>query len=314
MEMFTGMSHETHGRLQWALGLESDKQHQLCDLFLKSEDQWSAKRLAGALKRLLGADEATEFKPSQVRQELEIGLKTHADQASFENWCHVLGEDPTCILAQALGGRITRLMPKHWAALKKDVMAIEEKAYESGRQDSEADLKRFLDTDNSLCFKLERRTDSGKILLGYAFGGPIEAFSVDGPGSERMNGKNNSFYTANITLHEDARRCGGGSRLKLAQAKAAAAEKNMLGEPRYHFVTGRNRVGHTAEIGHINKKLAAYEVEVFENQYGDEKAQALYYRIPLQHPALSRREELKSPSKIEWASSVHAPLGLESER
>ena len=137
-------------------------------------------------------------------------------------------------------------------------MAIETKAYEAGRQDSEDDLKKFLHTEGSLCFKLERRTDTGKTLLGYAFGGPIESFSVAGPGSEVMNGKHNSFYTANITLHEDARHCGGGSRLKLAQVKAAASEKNLLGESP-SFVTGRNRVGHM-KIGHISK-LAAYEVE-----------------------------------------------------
>ena len=87
-----------------------------------------------------------------------------------------------------------------------------------------------------------------------------------------------------------------------------------MGEARYHFATGRNRVGHTAEIGHINQKLGAYEVEVFQNQYGDEKAEALYYRIPLQHPVLTRRAPLTQAARLEWASAIHAPLGLESEQ
>ena len=312
MTHFRAMASAPHGRLQWALDLGPKSQRQLCDLVIKSQGQWSAKRLASALKALLGADDAVDYKPSKVITAMQAGLENEGQ--GFDAWHDRLGEDPTHLLAQALGSRITRLQPAHWSSLKKDIMAIETKAYEAGRQDSEDDLKKFLHTEGSLCFKLERRTDTGKTLLGYAFGGPIESFSVAGPGSEVMNGKHNSFYTANITLHEDARHCGGGSRLKLAQVKAAASEKNLIGESRYHFVTGRNRVGHTAEIGHINKKLAAYEVEVFDNQYGDEKAQALYYRIPLQHPVLSRRAEQVASKTIEWASAVHAPLGLQPDR
>ena len=159
---FEGMALQPQARLAWALSLEAAPHHQVCDLVLKREGQWPAKRLAQGIKNLLGADDASDYKPSNIRTALEKGLDNHE---GFHAWATMLGEDPSMLMAQSLGSRITRLLPAHWSKLKQDVMAIEEKAYEAGRQDSEADLHGFLNCEGSLCFKLERRTDEGLSLI-----------------------------------------------------------------------------------------------------------------------------------------------------
>jgi len=127
-----------------------------------------------------------------------------------------------------------------------------------------------------------------------------------------------------------ARSAGLGRRLKSAQVRRVAELKDTAGQPRYQFMTGRNRLGFTREMAAINRLFGAYVVEHFRgNQYGDLSGQALYYRIPLRRPraptalpeqpswatyASTTTSIVGNAPLIDWASSVQAPLGQRHPR
>ena len=96
---------------------------------------------------------------------------------------------------------------------------IENATYEEGRRDSEEDLRRMVMTDGGVGVMLVRYTDVGERVLGYAFGGPVEHYKSDGPRDDPMNGRGNTFYSANITVAPAARSTGLGRRLKSAQVQ-----------------------------------------------------------------------------------------------
>jgi 4-aminobutyrate aminotransferase-like enzyme len=129
-----------------------------------------------------------------------------------------------------------------------------------------------------------------------------------------MNGRWNTFYSANITVAPGARSTGLGRRLKSAQVTRVKELKKNDGTPRYMFMSGRNRLFFTRDMAAINRNFGAYVVVHYRrDQYGDKSGQALYYRIPLHRPRAptalpEMRTHLGEPS-IDWASSVQAPLG-----
>src|ERR671920_1519411 len=96
-----------------------------------------------------------------------------------------------------------------------------------------------------------------------------------------MLGKRNTLYSVSITVAPTFQSSGIGRKLKELQLRDAAARKRADGTPRYRYVTGRNRVGRTAQMTHLNRVFGAHVVSVLTGQYEDPEGQAMYYRIPL---------------------------------
>ena len=117
-----------------------------------------------------------------------------------------------------------------------------------------------------------------------------------------MLGKHNTMYSVSITVAPSFQSSGIGRKLKEHQLRDALTRKKPDGSPRYLYVTGRNRVGRTAQMTHLNRVFGAHVVSVLTGQYEDPEGQAIYYRIPLgalvpdpvvKRDVLKRREDRK---------------------
>ncbi|MFT7622343.1 MAG: 4-aminobutyrate aminotransferase-like enzyme, partial [Myxococcota bacterium] len=143
-------------------------------------------------------------------------------------------------------------------------------------------------------------------MVGMSFAGPLELWwGVDGPRQDPNMGKGNTLYSADITVAARARGRGIGRRLRQLQLSAALRERTADKTPRYAFVTGRNRMGAADAMWAINRKLGAYTVREYTDQYGERSGRSRYYRIPLRrwdrrafandegvHPLLARARSL----------------------
>lgn len=154
---------------------------------------------------------------------------------------------------------------------------IEDNTYEEGRRDSMETLLNWLKEKDSIGLIMLEQNE----VLGYAIGGPLEHVAIDGPKEDINYNKNNTFYSANITINNNHLGKGLGSVLKKAQIKACLEIKNSDGSNRYSFMTGRNRLGKALAMTSIIRDLGAYVINTYDHQYNDPKGQALYYRLPL---------------------------------
>lgn len=322
---YDALSEDPPVLLRWMTHLPRGPLEKVCDRVLSMEGQFDDPVVEAALKSLMGQDRAWGF-PSKVverlRQASEEIDRAPKPQEAYETLTSQIGMEPVRLLAEVLGARVVVLDPKEWSDYADKIVEIENATYEDGRRDSEDDLRRMVQGDGGVGVILVRYTDVGERVLGYAFGGPVEQYKSDGPKTDVMNGRGNTFYSSNITVASTARSAGLGRRLKSAQVMRVAELKNKDGTPRYEFMTGRNRLGFTREMAAINRLFGAYVVEHFRgNQYGDRSGQALYYRIPLRRPrsptAISSTPTVSvigAAPPIDWASSVQAPLGARHPR
>ncbi len=197
--------------------------------------------------------------------------------------------------------KIESLTTDNWSGYVDQIQLLEQAAYEPSRQDSMEFLHAWLEQPKSIGLLLKL----GEKLVGFAIGGPLEHSQADGPKQDPMRGLGNTFYSTDVNVHESIRGKGVGYHLKKAQIEAAKA----LG---YSFMTGRNRVGSTDQIQRIAKSFGAYQVAIYDSQYGGD-AQALYYRIPLNRPAvtppLNKVERGPGGEVLDWSNSIQAPLG-----
>jgi 4-aminobutyrate aminotransferase-like enzyme len=119
-------------------------------------------------------------------------------------------------------------------------------------------------------------------LVAFAIGAPLEqSKDVEGPDDDPMLGKRNSMYSVSITVAPSFQSSGIGRKLKELQLRDAARRTKPDGTPRYRYVTGRNRVGRTAQMTHLNRVFGAHVVSILTGQYEDPEGQAMYYRIPI---------------------------------
>jgi succinylglutamate-semialdehyde dehydrogenase len=222
------------------------------------------------------------------------------------------------VLAAAYASRIVTITPDEWGQWRDGVLAIENATYEDGRRETEDELRAMVEGEGGIGLLAVRRTETGRAVMGYAFGGPVTNFRADGPRTDPLASA--TFYSSNITVHADARGSGLGVRLKRAQVEAVLARKGQDGAARYRFMSGRNRVGHTQDMSRVNRAFGSYVVEHFRGgQYGDLSGEAVYYRQPVRAPlcpgALRPDSSASQSSKpIDWASGVQAPLGPRPER
>jgi RHH-type proline utilization regulon transcriptional repressor/proline dehydrogenase/delta 1-pyrroline-5-carboxylate dehydrogenase len=165
------------------------------------------------------------------------------------------------------------------------ILDIEYQVYEPARRTPPAEIRAALeDPEGSVVFAEMPGAAAGEApqLVGFAIGAPLEqSRSVEGPDDDPMLGKDNTMYSVSITVAPGWQSSGIGRRMKEMQLRDAMARTRADGTPRYRYVTGRNRIGRTAQMTHLNRVFGAHVVSVLTGQYEDPEGQALYYRIPL---------------------------------
>lgn len=203
------------------------------------------------------------------------------------------------------------------------ILDIEYQVYEPARRTPPAEIRAAIeDVDGSLIVA-EAPSPAGDAwqLVGFAIGGPLEQNKdTEGCDDDPMLGKHNTMYSVSITVAPSYQGSGIGRKLKELQLRDAAARKRPDGTPRYRYVTGRNRVGRTAQMTHLNRVFGAHVVSVLTGQYEDPEGQAIYYRIPLgaftPDPVVKqdvmRRRDVKvqgeTPIEIDLASGITKPF------
>ena len=189
------------------------------------------------------------------------------------------------------------------------ILDIEYQVYEPARRTPPAEIKAAIeDPDGSLLVGEAPGPSGGMQLVAFAIGGPLEqSKDVEGCDDDPMLGQNNTMYSVSITVAPSYQSSGIGRKLKELQLRDAAARKKPDGSPRYRYVTGRNRVGRTAQMTHLNRVFGAHVVSVLTGQYEDPEGQAIYYRIPL--GAFAPDPARKADTLRTWAarSTWHAP-------
>lgn len=201
---------------------------------------------------------------------------------------------------------ILPLTKENFDTYKHDIERIENGAYEAGRRDTLESLYGWITSPGGLGLLAKCRSGNEEILAGYAVGGPMERSSVDGPKHDPNRDQNNTFYSADITIDERVRGGGIGRALKNEQVRLVSAMKNPDGTPRYQFMTGRNRLGKADAMNKINMNLGSYCLDIYDNQYGEQGAKAMYYRLPL----IKDRHEVKLSKEayIECQNSIEMPF------
>jgi acyl-CoA reductase-like NAD-dependent aldehyde dehydrogenase/4-aminobutyrate aminotransferase-like enzyme len=165
------------------------------------------------------------------------------------------------------------------------ILDIEYQVYEPARRTPPAEIRAAIEDAEGALLVVESLApgENGTWqLVAFAIGAPLEdCAAVEGPDDDPMLGKRNTLYSLSITVAPTFQSSGIGRKLKEAQLRDAMARKNPDGSPRYRYVTGRNRVGRTAQMTHLNRVFGAHVVSVLTGQYEDPEGQAIYYRIPL---------------------------------
>ncbi|MEO7732397.1 MAG: aminotransferase class III-fold pyridoxal phosphate-dependent enzyme, partial [Kofleriaceae bacterium] len=171
------------------------------------------------------------------------------------------------------------------------ILDIEYQVYEPARRTPPAEIRAAIEDAEGALLVVESKAPSqtgqtgdtaGWQLVAFAIGAPLEdCAAVEGPDDDPMLGKRNTLYSLSITVAPTFQSSGIGRKLKEAQLRDAMARQNADGTPRYRYVTGRNRVGRTAQMTHLNRVFGAHVVSVLTGQYEDPEGQAIYYRIPL---------------------------------
>ena len=199
------------------------------------------------------------------------------------------------------------------------ILDIEYQVYEPARRTPPAEIRAAIeDPEGSLLVGESATASGGKQLVAFAIGAPLEkSHDVEGCDDDPMLGKNNTMYSVSITVAPTFQSAGIGRKLKEMQLRDAAARVRPDGTVRYRYVTGRNRVGRTAEMTHLNRVFGAHVVSVLTGQYDDPEGQAIYYRIPLgavqpdpvvTRAAIERRREAADPPRWDLASGLTRPF------
>lgn len=178
--------------------------------------------------------------------------------------------------------RLRELEPREGLALLPAILDLEYQIYEPARRMAPAHLRAAIEDPEGISVAAEVRDGDGWQLVGFALSTPLEHVAdMEGPDRDPMLGHHNSLYSVSLTVAAAYQGHGIGRELKQAQLRAAAARRDPHGRPRFRYVTGRNRVGHTASMTHLNRAFGAHVVCVLTGQYEDPEGQAIYYRIPL---------------------------------
>ena len=243
--------------------------------------------------------------PEDARGLNAIAALRAADPKDFEA---AVGLPLLNFAADVLGTRIRRLTPAGFDQLIEAIVALETDAYEAARRDEVTYLRSVAGSDGGIVLVAE----DPRGLVGMSFAGPLELWwGVDGPRQDAHLGRENTLYSADVTVARRARGRGIGLRLRERQMREAMAARRPDGTRRYAFITGRNRVEAADAMWAVNQRVGAYTVAIYSGQYGDATGQARYYRIPLRR--WDRRGVVSvrvAPAPaLDFAQGVNAPTG-----
>jgi RHH-type transcriptional regulator, proline utilization regulon repressor / proline dehydrogenase / delta 1-pyrroline-5-carboxylate dehydrogenase len=209
-------------------------------------------------------------------------------------------EDPVVVerIRKVAPHRIRTVPGREAEALLPAMLDIELRVYEPARRTPQKDIEAALRDPESIVTIAEVDDGGAWRFAGFAIGWPLERAAAydEGPDGDPMLGKHNTMYSMSLTLAPEYHDSGLGRFIKQAQLEEAARRRTADGAPRYRYVTGRNRIGHTPRMTHLNWVFGAHTVSVLTGQYEDPEGQAVYYRIPLTPIAPLPRELLPGPS------------------
>ncbi|MEC9072097.1 MAG: GNAT family N-acetyltransferase, partial [Myxococcota bacterium] len=208
------------------------------------------------------------------------------------------------------GYEIQEISLDDWSACQGDIAALQEVCYEPARRDNLTEMGALLADKDSIYLKLMHLETN--TLVGTAFAYPLEhTGQLSGPDADPMLGRGNTLYSADVTVHPDPRGHGLGFALKEEQIRRAMTQTRTDGEPRFAFMTGRNKVGATAAMQELNRRFGAWTVAHLAGQYGQEGGEAHYYRLPLTAPRLPEvaRPPAQSATALDLTQGGHRPLG-----
>jgi RHH-type transcriptional regulator, proline utilization regulon repressor / proline dehydrogenase / delta 1-pyrroline-5-carboxylate dehydrogenase len=178
--------------------------------------------------------------------------------------------------------RIYNVGPEEAVARLPAILDIEYRVYEPARRTAPAEIKAALEDPEGIATLCEVFEDDTWRFVGFGIGTPLEhTAEVEGCDRDPMLGRENTLYSVSITVAPEYQGMGLGRAIKEEQLRAAAELRRADGSPRYRYVSGRNRVGHTAQMNHLNRVYGAHTVAILTGQYEDPEGQAIYYRIPL---------------------------------
>ncbi len=162
------------------------------------------------------------------------------------------------------------------------ILDIEYQVYEPARRTPPAHIKAALEDAEGSVFIAERVGEGAPQLIAFGIGAPLEhSADVEGPSDDPLLARKETMYSVSITVAPGYQGTGIGRKLKELQLRGAHQQQRPDGTPRYRYVAGRNRVGRTAQMTHLNRVFGAHVVAVMTGQYEDPEGQAIYYRIPL---------------------------------
>ncbi len=200
-------------------------------------------------------------------------------------------------------------------ALLPAILDIEYQVYEPARRTPPAEIRIALEDPEGSVVIAEKQGDGTTALIGFAIGAPLEVSKdVEGCDGDPLLGHRNTMYSVSVTVAPGFQGTGIGRRLKELQLRDAQTRRTDDGQPRYRHVTGRNRIGRTAQMTHLNRVFGAHVVSILTGQYEDPEGQALYYRIPLGGiaPDPVRRAEVVASGRTRWAAGAAVPGGLDA--
>lgn len=200
--------------------------------------------------------------------------------------------------------RVRVVEPAEAEAILDAFVALEARVYEPERRDPREKLATALLDPAGVTVIAEAKVDGRWVLVGGSLAAPLErVHGVAGVDDDPFRPLANTIYALSTTLDPTYRGHHLGFRMKRALVEAAARLRRPDGSPRYHFLTGRMRIGATGAMQRINARLGATIVAVYDGQYGGD-GQAVYYRMPLRHPIAIG--DASDPAE-DW-SDVTAPL------
>jgi len=290
---------------KWVDSVESEEDHipTLSELLsVPGEADLYVKRFGPLSEEARRAGEALTGLSAQ-RSEADGPLLAQVDPAQFEAEGALRFNH---FVADRLAVRVRRVSLEDFDAARQLVIELEEACYEPARQDDIETLRAIAAHPEGLvCF-----AEDVEGLVGIALGSPLEDWAhIVGPDEDPHRGQEDTLYSADISIDPRARGLGVGHRLRGALIKEALKARRADGSPRFAFITGRNRVGEADVMWSINQRWGAYVARLYEGQYGEEGAQARYYRIPLRR-ADRRSFKARQPSTQSpqlWG--VHNPTG-----
>lgn len=202
------------------------------------------------------------------------------------------------------------------------MLDIEYRVYEPARRTPPEDIRSAIRSPEAIVTVAEVAGGGGPNagadggdwrFAGFAIGHPLEeaAKVEEGPDRDPMLGKNNTLYSLSLTVAPEFQSLGLGREIKLSQLREAGQRRKPDGTPRYRYVTGRNRIGHTPKMTHLNWVYGAHLVSILTGQYEDPEGQAIYYRIPLWPIAPERTMAGEGAAAATAADPAAAPAPAE---